>query len=598
MSVGVPLVVAAVLAVRARLGLDLGDGTHAVALAVRLARGDQPFRDEMNLQALGSWPAVPFTWVWLHTVGLDGIVLASRLWFVGVALGVVATTVAALRPLARGSGRPLVTVAASAAVVPIAYNLPVIGYNTTPALLYLLAAASLAGAIARGGGPREGRRRPTGAGWAVLGGTAAVLGAVSHPVTAPAAATLLVVGLLVTRGRARLALLAGAAGATAVLGALLASVWGVGDLRDTLAFTAAYQGERVDRATRLTAWLGYLGGELREPPTLVALLLGMAAAVLLRLGRRTAGAALVVGLGVAAAQGLTRARASATLTVEAWLSPVMATVLLLVLLPTALLTVTTARRQHALRPPRADAPPLGPLLALGVLPALVGCLTVAAFTSSSPVWGAEGAVLAPAVLAVVLCALTGLLGLRASSRAGGTDVVAPGRPPPGSLATVAAAAVVLLALLASVVVTSFRDAPPTRLVAAAPAGAFAGLLTTERRAGEVASAQAAVRSCATPGAGVLAIGYPAAYLMGDVVARTPVTWLGDFGPSTAALVRRLDAGGVWPECVVRPATGWPARPAGAEAAADPLRARIDRDYAPVPLGTGTTGLVVLRRLAP
>ena len=51
------LLVAVTLAVRARFGLDLGDGTHAVELAMRLARGDLPFRDEMNLQVLGAWPA-------------------------------------------------------------------------------------------------------------------------------------------------------------------------------------------------------------------------------------------------------------------------------------------------------------------------------------------------------------------------------------------------------------------------------------------------------------------------------------------------------------------------------------------------------------
>ena len=51
---------AAAAIVRARYGVDLSDSSHAVELTLRLARGDVPFRDEMNVQVLGAWPAVPF----------------------------------------------------------------------------------------------------------------------------------------------------------------------------------------------------------------------------------------------------------------------------------------------------------------------------------------------------------------------------------------------------------------------------------------------------------------------------------------------------------------------------------------------------------
>jgi len=70
---------------RATIGVDFGDGTHVVALAMRMAQGDQPLADELNLQSLGSVAAVPFTWLWLHLVGVDGIVLASRLFYVVLA---------------------------------------------------------------------------------------------------------------------------------------------------------------------------------------------------------------------------------------------------------------------------------------------------------------------------------------------------------------------------------------------------------------------------------------------------------------------------------------------------------------------------------
>jgi hypothetical protein len=73
------------------------------------------------------------------------------------------------------------------------------GTHATPALLYLMAASSALAAIARGSVP-----------WSVRGGVAAVLGAMSHPVTAPAGAALLIVSLVRGRGRVRAGLAAGA----------------------------------------------------------------------------------------------------------------------------------------------------------------------------------------------------------------------------------------------------------------------------------------------------------------------------------------------------------------------------------------------------
>ena len=70
---------------RVRLGADVGDGTHVVALAMRMAQGDVVLRDEMNLQALGSLVAVPFVWVWLEVVGVGSIVLASRVFYLVLA---------------------------------------------------------------------------------------------------------------------------------------------------------------------------------------------------------------------------------------------------------------------------------------------------------------------------------------------------------------------------------------------------------------------------------------------------------------------------------------------------------------------------------
>ena len=89
---------------RVQLGFDYGDGPHAVGLAMRLADGDRPFVDEMNVQVMGSWPAVPFVWLWTHTVGTDGIILASRAYFVLLSLLVAHVSWRAVAPvLGRGT---------------------------------------------------------------------------------------------------------------------------------------------------------------------------------------------------------------------------------------------------------------------------------------------------------------------------------------------------------------------------------------------------------------------------------------------------------------------------------------------------------------
>jgi len=562
------LAVGLALGARARLGLDLGDGTHAVELALRLARDDLPFRDEMNLQVLGAWPAVPFVWVWSHLVGLDGIVLASRIYFVALSIGVAALTWWAVRGF---TGRVVAGFAAVTAVVPTAYNLQLVGYNTTPALLYLVGASSAAGAIARGS-----------LGWAVLGGSAAALGAVSHPVTTPAAAAVLLVGLACARGRVRIGLVAGAAGAAAVVVGLAVAVWGIDHVRETLAFTSDYQGGGVDRLGRLRAWLAYLGGELAQPAVAFALVLAVVAAVALARRSRFAAPLLLAAVVLTAVQGLTRDAVTATYSIGSWLSPVLALVLCLVLLPAAVVTALRLRGMPAR------------LLVIGLAPALVGAPTVAAFTASSPRWGAVGACLAPAVLAVTACALLGLVRLQSLDRHPDSPEPAPTPRRPFAAAMAGAVGVLVLgSLVAAHTATSFRDAPLARLDVAAPTGAYAGLLTSQRRADEVASAQAALRTCARPGSSVLAIGYPAAYLLGDVHVASPVTWLGDFGPSTSHVVRWLDTRGVTPDCVVHPTRWWGPEPAGG-AAADPLRARVEAGYHPV---GSTSELVVLRRNA-
>ncbi|MFC7596732.1 hypothetical protein ACFQU3_15550 [Terrabacter sp. GCM10028922] len=559
--------VAAAAIWRARYGLDLSDSSHAVELAMRLAQGDVPFRDEMNLQALGAWPAAPFTWVWLHLVGLDGIVLASRVWFVVVSAAVGAGAWLALR---RAFGRGTTACALAVALVPAAYNQQVLSYNTTPALMYLLAASAGVGAVTR----CARCRRP----YAVLAGAAAALGAVSHPVTAPAAAVLLV--LLVTmlwrrdsaeglrqappgiRGRlARrpgvTAVMAGVVAVVLVVAVLWVGVWGPANVSETLAFTDAYQATRPSRTDRLGRWATQLGEALTGPWVLTAMWLGVLAAFpAMRRLRAPLLVVAVLAVGVQAAQG---GASASTYTVLSWLTPLAGSVVVAVLVP--VLVVASVR----------DRRPVGRLAALGLAPTLVGMPLVAAFTSSAPVWGATGAALAPGLLAASLGALVWV-----RSRAGKLLV----------------AATLLLCLGTLHVLGSYRDGPPGSLVVAAPDGAFAGLLTTPERSEEVLAGQQALRACAAPGDGVLDYIHPAAFLYADVRFDTPIVWMDYFGSTSRYVLDWVERTGRAPECVVAARDYWPGHGRSRYIAGpDPLRDWVVAHYRVV---SQTSQLVVLR----
>ena len=227
------------------IGLDLGDGSHVVGLGMRLAQGDLPLADEMNLQALGSLPAAPFVWVWLHLVGNEGVILASRVSFVVLAALAGWVSWRALRPMV---GPAVAGGAVVAALIPAPYNLTTISYNTSPNLLLLVAAS----AGARAAQSTDGR-------WAAGAGVAAVLAALCNPVMAPAAGlTLVLVVLLSRRRQVLVGCSLGVAASAALVATWLIVVVGVEHVRSTLDFTAAYQAQRISHSTRLhNAWEFY-----------------------------------------------------------------------------------------------------------------------------------------------------------------------------------------------------------------------------------------------------------------------------------------------------------------------------------------------------
>ncbi|WP_207555677.1 hypothetical protein [Intrasporangium flavum] len=549
-----PVVFAVVLAGaaiwRARYGIDFSDSSHAVELALRMAQGDAPFRDELNIQVLGSWPAVPFVWVWTHVAGIDGLVLASRVFYVllGLACGV-----ASWRAVAPHVGRGTAAAAIGVALIPAAYNQQVVSYNTTPSMAYLLAVCAGAAAIGR-------RSLP----WGVVSGAAVVLGAMSHPVTAPAAVALVVVLLLLARGRGLLGVGAGLAGTGIVVAVLALGVWGLANLRETLAFTDDYQSTRAPREVRIDRWLTFLGGEMSQPWAVAAFVLSGLAVLVWAVPalRRARGVLVVAAVAAAGVQAVLRGSSGSTFSVASWLSPVLATVLLVVLLPTALASAV-ARRGMTAR-----------VVALGLLPTLVGMPFVAGFTSSAPIWGATGAVIAPGLFAVTVATLAW--------------VSEHGR------VVKAAVALLLVAGLAFVhTANSFRDGSPGHLTATVADGAYAGLRTTPERRETIADNQLALSLCARPGDGVLAYIYPAAFLLGDVRFATPITWLDFFGESNTHVLAWYGRTGRVPQCVVAARAFWPGYGRTSYVREpDPLRSWVQSNYRVV---TQTPEIVVLER---
>jgi zinc/manganese transport system permease protein len=136
---GVAIAIALVAAYRARLGVSFYDDSHYVAVSLRLARGARPLADEMSLQSLGFLVPAAFVWVWTHFAGMNGLVLAFRLFY--IALAAVAGAIV-YRSLRR-SFRP--GVAGLAALIPLVctpFNLLAPSYDTL-AMLGLLVAFAL-----------------------------------------------------------------------------------------------------------------------------------------------------------------------------------------------------------------------------------------------------------------------------------------------------------------------------------------------------------------------------------------------------------------------------------------------------------------------
>lgn len=478
---------------RSTLGVDLSDEAHAAALAVRIAGGAVPFRDEMNTQALGALPAAPFTWLWLHTVGSTGVIVLQRLLFVA---GTLAVGMAAYRFL-RGHLPPWA--AWAAVTTPLcapAYNILTVSYNTVP--LWSLVLGTSAGLAAI----REKRAAPT-----ITATLALALGVAGYPPMVVAAFPILAVVLLRARSRevTRQVVVAGAAAAI-IVALVFLLVFTVPAVSDTLRYAGEFLDHRLPSAARWSTMARAWTGELHRPRHLPAAVLALAlAALAARRPPRHRLTALVAVLTVVAAVAPAWVAANDEGHPFGAAATVAATYLVLALFPATV--VLAWRQQGELR----ELTLVG-LAGVPLVPVIVQT------TSSGATWGVLFLGLVPLCIAEVA--------------AWGTLVASPRHRSLLAL-PVAMIAVVLLLVV-------FKQPAPWLLTERVTTGPFAGSLTTVGGARELAGLDRSIDTLVGTGRTVLIYGHPGAYLLTDASPDTPLLWLINDGAANAELLAWME----------------------------------------------------------
>lgn len=502
---------------RTTLGVDLSDDAHVVALALRLAGGDLPLVDEMNLQALGSLPAVPFTWAWSALFGTSGIVLASRIFFVCVSALAAWLAYRALRT----AFRP--TIAAAGAAAPLlapAYNLLVLSYNTVPLLALMVGSAAGFAAI-----------RTRRAAWGAVSAGVVVLGAVFYPPMAVGGAIMLAVLLALARSkRVALGVLVAGAGVAVPAGLWYLLVIGPDAVRTTLDYTNGFLAERLTTRERFArSWEFYSDNVWRRRywPAW-----GLAALATLPRLPHTLRSAFVAVVPLAVVAGSLLAFPEDTPApfgrVVAVTAIVVGTVLLV---PVCAFIISQSRRD------------LSQLLVLTIPGSLAQALVILLTTSSGPAWGVPYIGLSPLFLAIVV---------------GWLSIVE--RGPGGAPLLAGAALVVGLALLLTL--KPFKDPYPWDLGVRIAHGPFAGLVTTSTTSAGLAETSRFLTATVRPDQTVLVYGYPGAYLLTEAEPVTPALWLVNTGRANQYAVDYLTRRGERPDVVlvhvnqVNAAGGW------------------------------------------
>jgi hypothetical protein len=483
------------------LGASLSDDGHNIALAWRMSLGDAPFVDEMNLRATGSFVAVPFTWLWTQLVGMTGLVLASRLFFVAVAFG---TGFLVYRALRTSLPRATAVTATAVPLMALPYHLGQISYNTMPIMGLVLGTAAGFAAICT----RDRR-------WAFGCGAATVTSVISFPTVVIGAAVLLTVVMLLSRQRAVIiAVISGCLVVSLPFALWLLLAVGPSLIADTVRLTldsqvvAAPMSQRIGNVVAM--YTTNLGQWAYWPMWGAALI-----ASLPRLPSRIRAAAVATVPPLAIAPTLfTMLDGSPGMFGR--LAGVYATVLCLALIvPVSIWTVQQARRD------------VGSLMILSLPVAVVQVPLVAAATMSGPHWG---------VHAIGICSLVMAL------TAGWQEMLAPAARPVAGTALVAASGLLLT-------MTPFRDPYPWEATTRITEGAFAGISTEAARAERIADMSAAARRWVAPDEGVLMYGLAGDYLLTRGEPVTNLLWLGAFGGANQATLDYFDRAGRIPDVI-------------------------------------------------
>lgn len=490
---------------RIRLGTTFSDDGHYVALAMRLASGARVFTDEMNVQALGSLLAVPFTKAWLALAGVNGIALALRVFYVALA---GATGLVVYRCFAPAFGRVPAFAGVAAVLFAPVYNIMSVSYNSIAILGGLLAVALAFLAI------RE--RHP----WAaVLSSVFLGLASLSYPPLVFAAAWVFFTAVILSPApRVRAAFVAGAVLAAVVVIAYLASVTDVQSIRDTLGMGSAERSGRLFSLATLGEIVALTGATLIKPAVLPLVAVSALTAILPE-GRWRLGALALIPV-VAAIPGAVQ-----ILTGDTAQSYGVFASSYMVLLTFAL--VPWLVRRHA----AGGDDDARLLLRLTGAAGVIGYLIVGLTTNSGWFWGMTFVGLAPLTASLVMLWAARL------------------RDSYGPAASVRSAALLVTTVVVLYGLVVFKTGLPWHMTYRVTGGAYAGLVVDERMGEVIETLREDTRSLIAEDTEVFVIGNPGAYPVVGGRAYTPVLWHIS-GPVAGRTIQYFDERGRWPEVVV------------------------------------------------
>ena len=536
---------------RATLGINLSDDAYSIVLVQRVAHGAWPLVDEQSVQVLGSFPAVPVAWLWLHLIGDTGLVLALRLFFVFVAGLVSLTCYRALRPdFPPAAAFAGVTVP----VLGLPYGLMVVSYNTVPILATMLATCAGFAAV-RGSSGRWGATSAAAAGFAVLG----------YPPILPAVlAIVAMVALLSRQRRVMLPMVVAGGGLAALVCAWLLAI-GPHVLQDVL---------RLGEATRrhygpvgvpkLLSVARYYLDELRDLSYLPLGLLVLLAVLPILPNRPRRLQVLAAGLIPFAAILPAFTRLGAT---EAGAAFGVA--------PSQVALLAGA----ALVPPvlvlgRWDGSPVTTLMRIALPAGVLGVPVVAAATASGAGRGVP---------------VVGMTGLLAASVAGLGAVLARHR----HMASTAGAGGLVATMVVLLALTPFQGPYPWLMTRRVTSGAYAGIQTQPTMYGTLSDLETIGRRWVNPDEGYLVYGVPGAYLVFSGRPVTNLAWLTAAIPENQATLRYFARTHRRPDVIFLVAAIVPRRGLAAMGRHDPLIAFTLKHYRIV---DRNDGLIVFRRV--